>query len=79
MDSKFTEADERFIDEQLATGRYESRSDVLQAGVRLLIERDRERAALRAALKEGIESGVSEQPLDEFWNDIDALIEQRGA
>jgi antitoxin ParD1/3/4 len=49
----------RFIERQLAEGRYNSASDVVRAGLRLLEEEEAKLAALRAALVEGEESGRS--------------------
>jgi antitoxin ParD1/3/4 len=50
---------ERFIAKQLKTGRFESKSEVVRAGMRLLEERERKAAALRRAIVEGEESGPS--------------------
>ena len=48
-----------FIENQVAQGRYNSASDVVRAGLRLLEERETELAQLRAALVEGERSGPS--------------------
>lgn len=62
---------ETFVRELLASGRYASASEVLRDGLRLLEDRERQReakiAALRDAIREGLESGAA-APLD-----IDAI------
>jgi antitoxin ParD1/3/4 len=47
----------RFVDQQLAQGRYESASEVVRAGLRLLEEHEAKVRALQQALIEGEESG----------------------
>ncbi|WP_242217511.1 type II toxin-antitoxin system ParD family antitoxin [Shinella zoogloeoides] len=58
---------ESFVRELLATGRYASASEVVRDGLRLLEDRERQReakiAALKEAICEGLESG-SAAPLD---------------
>ncbi len=48
-----------FIETQVDQGRYNSASDVVRAGLRLLEEQEAKLSALRAALVEGEQSGLS--------------------
>ncbi len=54
---------ESFVRDLLATGRYASASEVLRDGLRLLEDREKQReakiAALKEAVKEGLESGAA--------------------
>lgn len=64
---------ESFINRQIAQGRYHSPSEVVQAGLRLLEEREAKRDVLRAALVEGEQSGEA-APFD-----FDAFIASKRA
>lgn len=52
-----------FIEGQIAEGRYGSASEVVRAGLRLLESQETKLATLKAAVKEGLESGKPE-PFD---------------
>ncbi len=56
-----------FIEAQVGQGRYSSASDVVRAGLRLLEEQELRLGALRAALVEGEESGVSSRDVRDIW------------
>ena len=58
-----------FIKAQVSQGRYSSASDVVRAGLRLLEEQETRLAALRAALIEGEESGVSSRSVHDIWTE----------
>ena len=60
-----------FIDERVASGRYNSASDVVRAGLRLLEEHEARVEALREALMEGEQSG-SAAPFD-----FDSFIDRK--
>ena len=46
-----------FVDGQVKTGRYQSASEVVRAGLRALQDRETQMAALRAAVRAGLDSG----------------------
>jgi antitoxin ParD1/3/4 len=49
-----------FVEKLVASGRYASVSEVIRDGLRMVEARDRELEELRAAIKEGEESGFLE-------------------
>lgn len=53
----------KFASEQVAQGRYNTVSDVVRSGLRLLEEKEAKLVALRQALIEGEQSGAAE-PFD---------------
>jgi len=60
---------QKFVQEQVEQGRYGSASEVIRASLRLLEEHDTKLAALRNAIKEGIDSGPAVSfNIDEFIN-----------
>jgi len=68
---------EQFITQQIAAGRYGTTSEVVRAALRLLEEREVKLVTLRAALKEGEESGLP-QPMDMAALVDEARAERRG-
>ena len=62
---------EKFIAQQIESGRYASASEVVREGLRFLEEREVKLNALRRALKEGEESVFVEYSLDGLLMDLD--------
>ena len=58
-----------FVETQIGLGRYSSASDVVRAGLRLREEQETKLAALRAALIEGEQSGVSTRNVEDIWTE----------
>jgi antitoxin ParD1/3/4 len=67
MNISLTAQLEKFVADQVESGAYQSASEVVREGLRLLAERRKTEelklAALRAAIREGLDSGPAE-PLD---------------
>lgn len=51
---------EDFIKVKISQGRYNNASEVIRAGLRLLEENEKQILALKAAINEGVKSGVAE-------------------
>jgi antitoxin ParD1/3/4 len=59
----------RFVEEQVASGRYASASEVIREGLRLIEQRERRLGDLNAAIDTGLRSGVAE---DFSWDAVRA-------
>lgn len=51
---------ESFVEEAITKGRYSTTSEVIRAGLRLLEEEESRISMLKAAIQEGIDSGINE-------------------
>lgn len=56
----------KFVTEQIDSGRFETASEVMRAGLRLLEEREEKVAALNAAIQAGEDSGFTQFDVHEF-------------
>ena len=63
---------EQFINQQIEGGRFNSASEAIRAGLRLLETQEMKLAALRHALIEGEESGKAEYSLRGLIEELDA-------
>lgn len=61
-----------FIEQQVASGRFSSASEVIRAGLRLLEDQEAKLERLRAALQEGLDSEPEPFDFDEFLAEVHA-------
>lgn len=61
-----------FITDQVKSGRFNSASETIRAGLRLLEERETKLKALQRDLREGEESGLSDYSLKNIMEDLDS-------
>ena len=62
---------EKFLAQQIETGRYGSASEAIRAGLRLLEEREVKLEALRHALIEGEQSGTADYSLQNILDELE--------
>jgi antitoxin ParD1/3/4 len=67
---------EAVVDELVARGRYNSKSEVLREGVRLVQEREKRLAALDAAIERGIAEADAGRgkPVDEVFDRLERKL-----
>ena len=68
---------EAFIDSKVQEGRYNNASEVVRAALRLLEDREQERAARVAELRQQIEAGRLSGLMDETGEETLARLEAR--
>lgn len=77
MNISLTEQLEKFVSEQVQSGAYQSASEVVRDGLRLLADRRKAEelklTALRAAIRDGLDSGPAESL------DMEAIIAEARA
>jgi antitoxin ParD1/3/4 len=68
----------KFIDDQVASGRYATASEVVRNGLRLLEAEERQLALPREKIAEGeaaIRAGHAYEESDEFWDDLNREVD----
>lgn len=72
---------ENYVNELVSKGRYNSKSEVLREGVRLVQEREAKLAALDAALARGLEDvrAGRMQPAEQVFNRLEAKYKTMSA
>jgi antitoxin ParD1/3/4 len=74
---------QQFVNEQLATGRFQSEREVIHTALHLLEERYHAREALTGWLKQEIDKGMSSRPSEpvttEFWQRIRDRLAERSS
>ncbi len=73
---------EQSVDDLVNTGRYQNRSEVIRAGLRLLLEREAEESAKLVALRAATSSGIMQLEAGQFdevqLDDMEQYLEQIG-
>jgi antitoxin ParD1/3/4 len=71
---------DEFVEQKVATGEFQNASEVVRAGLRLLSERDEDRAAKIEALKSAIQVGLDDLDRGDFEvvDDIEAWANELG-
>jgi antitoxin ParD1/3/4 len=69
---------ETYIQQKVATGHYNNVSEVVREALRLMMQRDEERAARLAWLRQAIDDGLNSGE-DGPWEGADAIIAQAQA
>lgn len=64
---------DKFIKNEISSGRYKSTSEVIREGLRMLEQKQLRESTIRKAIQEGIDSGtISNFSIDEFLKELEA-------
>ena len=76
MSADLGETLEKFVTKLVASGRYNSKSEVLREGVRLIQERETRLAALDASIARGLAEADAGRvtPADEVFDRVEAML-----
>ena len=67
-----------FVSNKIAEGRFQSASEAVRAGLRLLEAEEARLKMLKAAIQEGIDSGMSELTPEEVRSDVQKRLADSG-
>ena len=70
----FTEQQDRWIKGQIANGNFTNDSEYIRDLVRQDQVRNTEFLQLKAAIQEGIDSGISEKSLNDIWEEVEQSL-----
>ena len=74
-----TEQQDQWIKAQIASGEYTNDSEYIRDLVRRDQERNAKFKALKAAIQEGLDSGVSDATLDNIWKEAEKRYRAKNA
>lgn len=74
----FTPPQDDWIKSQIASGKYTSDSEVIRDLIRRQQEREDKFEELKAAIQEGIESGVSDRTVPQIMKDVEDRLRADG-
>jgi antitoxin ParD1/3/4 len=77
MNISLTEQLEKFVSEQVQSGAYQSASEVVRDGLRLLAERRKNEELKLSALRNAIREGLSSGPVEPY--DMETIIAEARA
>ena len=61
---------EQWIERQIASGKFDNKESLVRSLINEAIENERKNAALRVAIQEGLDSGVSNRTVEDICNDV---------
>ncbi len=67
-----------FVSSKIAEGRFESASEAIRAGLRLLETEEARLEALKAAIQEGLDSGLSERTPEDVRKRVKKRLRKSG-